>query len=256
MKTGHRPTGPIHNLFDTDGAFVGVVVHSQRPLFAPGAPTLLLRRSGLSRQQTAERVPPDPRGLLARQLRRVASGLAMRRRRATRAHGAESWATARGRLAERGLAPRGYCALPAKQALSRFALGVAVLVASACSSLPQELEPFDGTFDYVAFDEAGTRVLAGRLVLDVDDGGGVTGSWDIDWVAGADRDTPVGPQVGNGGLVGAILDGDLTLDLTPMIADNDVVLVGALDGSRITGSWQYVTLAGPAGSGTFWATRR
>lgn len=140
--------------------------------------------------------------------------------------------------------------------MSRFALGLTVLFASACSSLPSELEPFDGNFDYVAFDEEGTRVLTGRLELDVRDKGSVRGSWEIDWAEGANQHTPVGPQVGKGSLVGTITDGELTLDLNPQNADNDVGLLGALDGARIAGRWEYVTFAGPAGTGTFRATKR
>lgn len=138
----------------------------------------------------------------------------------------------------------------------RFALGLTVLFASACSSLPSELEPFDGTFDYVAFDEDGARVLAGRLVLDVKDDGSIAGSWEIGWAEGANRNTPVGPQVGTGSLAGAITDGELTLNLNPQNSDDNVGLQGALDGTRIAGGWEYVTFAGPAGRGTFRATKR
>ncbi len=140
--------------------------------------------------------------------------------------------------------------------MSRFALGLTILFASACSSLPSELEPFDGTFDYAAFDGDGARVLVGRLELNVKDDGSITGSWEIGWVEGANQQTPVGPQVGTGSLVGAVADGDLSLNLNPQNSDDNVGLQGALDGVRIAGGWEYVTFAGPTGSGAFRATKR
>lgn len=136
------------------------------------------------------------------------------------------------------------------------ALGLVTLLAAlGCSSLPAELEPFDGTFDYVAFDSDGARVLEGRLVLNVGEDGSVTGSWEIDWAPGADQNTVVGPQVGNGSLVGNVTDGDLFANLNPQIADNNVFLRGTYVGNQIAGAWDYSTLAGST-VGDFTAAKR
>lgn len=141
--------------------------------------------------------------------------------------------------------------------MSRIAVALAALVAiTACSSLPSELEPFDGTFEYVAFDADGAQVLEGELVLDVKDDGTVRGTWKIDWVEGADRNTVVGPQVGEGALEGSVEGGELSANLNPQSSDNNVTLLASLDGSLLVGSWEYTTFSGSTSTGAFTATRR
>lgn len=141
--------------------------------------------------------------------------------------------------------------------MKRIALGLLILLATlGCSTLPAELEPFDGTFDYVAFDSQGARVLEGTLVLNVANDGGVSGTWEINWVEGADQNTVVGPQLGTGSLLGTVTDGDLFANLNPQIADDNVVLQGAYNANRISGRWDYSTFSGPTAAGDFTATKR
>ncbi len=212
---------PTCRLVDEDGVVLGMIADAlTEPVFGANAPTLYLRRNEESRRPKVE-APVRSEQPAARE-------------------------RPKGRTLSR----------LTRLSLSRIGLGLAVVLASACSSLPTELQPFDGTFDYVAFDEEGARVLEGQLVLDVTRSGAVTGTWEVDWAEGADQSTPVGPQVGSGSLAGTITGGSITVDLNPQVADDNVELEGTLGGAGIAGMWQHVTLAGPSGSGTFTATKR
>jgi hypothetical protein len=132
---------------------------------------------------------------------------------------------------------------------------LAIQVGPSCSSLPSELEPFDGDFSYTAFDDEGTRVLDGTLRLEVRSNGSLSGSWEIKRVAGTDPETVVGPQVGEGELVGSIEEGQLIVNLNPGFADNNVGLVGVVEDQAIMGTWSYVTFAGPTAGGDFTAEK-
>jgi hypothetical protein len=138
------------------------------------------------------------------------------------------------------------------------------LTAAACGSGTGPPEPacvtnagladVAGTFAYAAFDGSGRPVLEGTLVLTPQPSLGVTGTWTIGWSAGADTTALVGPQVGSGDLVGVFAGGQITLDLNPGFADNDVGLSGCVTVEGFAGTWSYSGIAGPVAGGTFSAT--
>ncbi len=51
-------------------------------------------------------------------------------------------------------------------------------------------------------------------------------------------------------------DDSLAFDLGPALPDSGVGLVGVVRGDRVSGTWAYVTIAGPRSGGTFSAERR
>ncbi len=137
----------------------------------------------------------------------------------------------------------------------KYLLMLAALATTRCSSLPGELEPFDGVFAYRAFDDGGTLVLTGTLLLDVASNGAVSGTWAIERVPGTDPQIVVGPQVGEGELIGSVEDGGVVLELNPGVSDNNVGLLGTLDDGAIVGMWSYVTFVGPTAMGEFSAVK-
>jgi hypothetical protein len=112
----------------------------------------------------------------------------------------------------------------------------------------------DGVLQYRASSLQGTELLAGTLRLAVHADSTVTGTWQIDWVAGADTTAPVGPQVGHGTLSGRqIADGSVQLNLNPFYADNNVFLSATVTVAGLSGEWSWSGFAGPIANGRFQA---
>jgi hypothetical protein len=125
------------------------------------------------------------------------------------------------------------------------------LVVAACSDGPASPDLEQEQFSYVAYDLEGTAILEGEVELHNTDSDTVTGSWEIDWVEGADRTQTVGPQIGQGTLLGRRSDAEIIIDLNPGNADFNVVLFGDWTGRRISGRWEFTGIAGPMYQGTF-----
>jgi hypothetical protein len=112
----------------------------------------------------------------------------------------------------------------------------------------------DGVLHYSASSLQGTELLAGTLRLAVHADSTVTGTWQIDWVAGADTTAPVGPQVGQGTLSGRqIADDSVQLNLNPFYADNNVFLSASVTVAGLSGVWSWSGFAGPIANGRFQA---
>ncbi|HET9709896.1 MAG TPA: hypothetical protein VFP39_16460 [Gemmatimonadales bacterium] len=112
----------------------------------------------------------------------------------------------------------------------------------------------DGVLQYRASNQQGTELLAGSLRLAVHTDSTVTGTWQIDWVTGADTTAPVGPQVGHGTLSGRQLaDGSVELNLNPLYADNNVFLNATVTVAGLSGEWSWSGFAGPIANGRFQA---
>jgi hypothetical protein len=111
----------------------------------------------------------------------------------------------------------------------------------------------DGVLHYNASLQ-GTPLLVGTLRLAVHADSTVTGTWQIDWVGGADTTAPVGPQVGHGTLSGRqIADGSVQLNLNPFYADNNVFLSATVTVAGLSGVWSWSGFAGPIANGRFQA---
>jgi hypothetical protein len=138
----------------------------------------------------------------------------------------------------------------------RFLQPGLLLLCFACSNGPSAPPALrDGSFQYAAFTESGQRVLEGRLRLTFPNEATVTGTWSIDWAAGADTTAVVGPQVGSGQLAGTHQRDTLVIELNPGNADNNVGLVAVTTSPGWRGEWEWVTLTGPRSKGTFMAER-
>jgi hypothetical protein len=142
--------------------------------------------------------------------------------------------------------------------MKRLLLGLSLAVAGlGCSDAtgPAEL---NGVYEYRATDSSGTALLIGQLDLTFHDDSTMTGSWMIGWAPDADQNTQVGPQVGEGTLMGLLAADGVVLDLNPNVADDNVFLSGAFDLQTVppglVGDWTHSTLLGPVAAGHFTAT--
>lgn len=113
----------------------------------------------------------------------------------------------------------------------------------------------DVTLHYRVMNAMGAAVVEGTLDFTVHADSTISGAWAIDWAPGADRSTPVGPQIGSGALVGITRpDTTLSLDLNPEFRDNNVILQAAATRTGVSGAWSWIGFAGDIAHGLFTAT--
>jgi hypothetical protein len=113
-----------------------------------------------------------------------------------------------------------------------------------------------GSYQYLAYDGAGTLLLEGQLVLARLDASTLTGTWVIHWAPGADTTRSVGPQVGTGTLHGGPAGDRWHLTLTPGWADNNVDLLALVQEGDLAGVWTHSIITGPSTGGSFQAVRQ
>ncbi len=130
------------------------------------------------------------------------------------------------------------------------------LVAAGCRRTLPVAPPYEGlagTYSYTAYDSSGIAVVSGWLELAPKDSVQFTGEWHFKEVA---KSHPVGPQIGDGELIGGI-DGDaMWISLNPQWRDNNVFLNGTLEGTTYSGQWVWSTFAGPTTGGEFTAMKK
>lgn len=142
-----------------------------------------------------------------------------------------------------------------RTAMSRHALLVAALVACSTNGVDPRGSLKSAVLHYSAVSAQGVPLLAGSLRLAIHADSTATGTWAIDWVAGADTTARVGPQVGSGTFSGQLLaDGSVQLNLNPLYADNNVFLNATVTADGFSGQWSWSGLPGTLSSGRFTAT--
>lgn len=136
-----------------------------------------------------------------------------------------------------------------------FVVWVATLAAGTPGAARPVVAPVPGTYAYTASLDDGTEVVRGEIVIALAPswpGGGTEGvALEATWVnefVGPPGAT-VGPQVGRGTAVGWLRGTEVTLQLNPDMADNNVALAGRIDGTSIVGRWSHATLVGAVAGG-------
>lgn len=136
----------------------------------------------------------------------------------------------------------------------RYALLVAAVVACSTNGVAPRGSLKSAMLRYNAASTQGVPLLAGSLSLTIHEDSTVTGTWEIDWVAGADTTARVGPQVGSGAFSGQqFADGSVQLNLNPLYADNNVFLSATVTRDGFSGAWSWSGIAGPIAAGRFTA---
>lgn len=110
----------------------------------------------------------------------------------------------------------------------------------------------DGTYRYTSYDTTGTVLVRGWFTMDISDSNTISGEWHFTAV-----DTPknIGPQTGDGKLVGSIKGTSVWIELNPQYRDNNLGLIGTLQGNRFSGTWQWISFAGISNQGPFVAEK-
>ena len=122
----------------------------------------------------------------------------------------------------------------------------------SCGDAPIQPVP-SGAFAYTSYDTTGAPVVTGWFTVNVSSSGLISGEWHF-WGLGNPGD--VGPQIGDGELVGGFAEGELWLELNPQFRDHNLTLHGTLEGDRYAGAWMWTTYVGVTNHGTFEAFRR
>lgn len=132
-----------------------------------------------------------------------------------------------------------------------FTTLICCLIFGCTDSNPLESAP-SGAYLYASSDTTGVLLVQGWMTLDIQDSTQVTGEWHFGKVGNPED---IGPQVGSGELLGSFYQGELSVELNPNMADNNILLVGILTNNRYHGDWTWSTIIGPTSSGVFEAVK-
>ncbi len=137
-----------------------------------------------------------------------------------------------------------------------FLIGAFVIFISflSCSSSSEPLTKFiEGTYSYFAYDNNSQLVISGTLFISQIDSTRLQGSWQLSRINNAER---TGPQFGSGNLTGVIENGNISINLNPNYADNNVILEATFGGAGFSGKWKWIGFAGILNGGSFEALRK
>ncbi len=119
----------------------------------------------------------------------------------------------------------------------------------SCDTLKELICPEPGdTYSFAAFDSTSTEIAKGWLRLEINSDGSVRGTWEIEAVGSPQN---VGPMIGSDSLTGFRTGDSLLIELRPDYRDNNLSLIGRIDGRLLTGSWTSIGFAGPMATGTY-----
>jgi hypothetical protein len=110
----------------------------------------------------------------------------------------------------------------------------------------------DGRYQYTSYDTTGAVLVRGWFTMVVSDSNTISGEWHFTAV---DNPKNIGPQTGDGKLVGGIQGTTRWLELNPQYRDNNLGLYGTLEGNHFTGTWQWISFVGVTNQGPFVAER-
>jgi len=117
----------------------------------------------------------------------------------------------------------------------------------------QSIEPVSpGTYHYTSYDSSGTVIVKGWFTMDLSDSSNISGEWHFKAISNSKN---IGPQIGNGNLVGRVHDRQIWIELNPKFKDNNLQLVGKLFDDGISGRWLWISFIGVTSSGTFEAVK-
>lgn len=110
-----------------------------------------------------------------------------------------------------------------------------------------------GAYAYTSYDSGGTALVHGWFKAIISDSSKISGEWHFEPIGDPPR---VGPQTGDGRLVGGV-DGDkVWIELNPDVRNNNLQLNGRLVTGRLSGQWTWISYDGMANEGTFQAVKK
>jgi len=110
------------------------------------------------------------------------------------------------------------------------------------------VDPGVAQWHYTAQDSAGTTIATGTMSFFLPDTGRFEGQWSLQKTG---NPSPIGPQTGDGVLVGFVNDSTVSIDLNPNKVDDNVTLVADFAHFILRGKWMWVGYPGVLNEGTF-----
>ena len=120
------------------------------------------------------------------------------------------------------------------------------------SSIGFEPSP-PGSYRYFSYDSLGTEVVSGWLIFEMTDSIGLQGSWYLKKIINRND---LGPQFGEGKLIGHIKNLSIWVELNPQVRDDNLQLYGTINDTRIDGKWYWLSYPGVTNWGTFEAVTK
>ena len=109
-----------------------------------------------------------------------------------------------------------------------------------------------GAYSYISYDANGTAIVKGWFTMIYEDSTEITGEWHFETIGNPQN---IGPQFGNGELIGGIEQDRVWVELNPQFRDNNLQLTGTIDYNRYFGIWQWISFVGVSNQGTFEAVK-
>jgi hypothetical protein len=122
---------------------------------------------------------------------------------------------------------------------------------AACGRTSESVPP--GAYAYTCTDSVGIPLVKGWMTIVIADSSKITGEWHFDAVGSPQK---IGPQTGDGHLVGGLSDKRIWIELNPKIRNDNLQLDGILDQGQLTGQWTWVTFEGISNQGKFSAVKK
>ena len=121
-----------------------------------------------------------------------------------------------------------------------------------CKQSSSESVP-KGAFAFTSYDSSGAALSSGWFTVIVSDSAVISGEWHFKPIGSPQK---IGPQTGNGKLVGGISNGQIWIELNPQVRNNNLQLNGTLASNQLAGEWTWISYSGIANQGTFKAVRQ
>lgn len=138
-----------------------------------------------------------------------------------------------------------------KYACVFFSLLVTILWVG-CKQTSSESIP-GGAYAYTSYDSGGAALVSGWFTIIVSDSTAISGEWHFKPIGSPQR---IGPQTGDGKLVGGINSEQVWIELNPQVRNNNLQLNGTLALGQFAGQWTWISYSGIANQGTFKAIRK
>jgi hypothetical protein len=109
-----------------------------------------------------------------------------------------------------------------------------------------------GAFSYTSYDTNGTAIVSGWFTMNLSNLDSISGEWHFKQLGNAQN---IGPQTGDGTLIGGTSNGRVWIELNPQFRDNNLQLTGTLETNKYFGQWIWISFAGITNRGIFEAIK-
>ncbi len=132
-----------------------------------------------------------------------------------------------------------------------FLLITAGIILYSCSSSKGGIEPQTGDYTFTIYDNSSNKIMDGMLTIDYAASGVVSGTYKTTTVYVTT--SSVVTMLQGGSFIGTYTGstGQISFNMNPKVADNNVYVGAKVTGSSIDGTWSHTTMTGEKSAGRF-----